>query len=200
MLPWLSSFLTLSLQRLEGTLVLTIPAHSSKIVLQLSIPPLKSLGHGHGLFTFIFLVVSTVNNTYNYQWAIGLYIHGELMNGSYLILTTILHNRYYYPHLKKLKEVNWFQSPGQVRRTIHPLLVQLRCACSFYSIALDLSSEHNVKKNKTKQRTKTKKQKTRYGDRAPKKVALRTSLVNFLVAVAKQSGKLYWKGLLWLAV
>lgn len=120
------------------------------------------------------------------------------MNGSYLILTTILHNRYYYPHLKKLKEVNWFQSPGQVRRTIHPLLVQLRCACSFYSIALDLSSERNVKKQNKEQ--KQKKQKTRYGDRAPKKVALRTSLVNFLVAVAKQSGKLYWKGLLWLAV
>lgn len=91
-----------------------------------------------------------------------------------------------------------FQSPGQVRRTIHPLLVQLRCACSFYSIALDLSSERNVKKQNKEQ--KQKKQKTRYGDRAPKKVALRTSLVNFLVAVAKQSGKLYWKGLLWLAV
>lgn len=37
-------------------------------------------------------------------------------------------------------------------------------------------------------------------DRAPNKVALRTSLVNFLVAVAKhQSEQLYWKGLLWLA-
>lgn len=124
----------------------------------------------------MFLVLSIVNSC-NYQWVIGLSIYVELIDGSYLILTTILHNRYYYPHLRRLKEVNWFQSPGQIRRYIQPLTAQLWCMCVFFLVyCFELYSWMSLK-NKTKP-------KPRFGDRAPTKVALRTTMATFLIVVA----------------
>lgn len=132
--PLLNALLMLSLQPLSSQILLIHQWLFCSCLSSCLSLFIKSLGQGHGLFTFMFLVLSIVNNSCNYQWVIGLSIHVELRDGSYFILTTIRHNRYYYPHLRKLKEGNWFPSPGQVRRNIHPLTAQLWCVCAFFLV------------------------------------------------------------------